>query len=503
MVFCSITLEFTYGEVQNDWIWTRKAALELIRFWYRIKIKPTPERPLLMKLSRSQIRRRTHKIPALHFEDQRLTSFSGLLLFQALFARLDLKARLRSCFKSSSAIYDRSRLLLALVVHLLLGYRKLRDARYYRNDPMVRRLLGLEQLPDVATMSRFLSEAATESVEQLRKLCRELVLDRLVTLGIRRLTLDFDGSVLSTGRWAEGTAVGFNKKKKGQRSYYPLFCTLAQTGQVFDVLHRPGNVHDSRGARAFILTCIKEIRATMPGVIIEARMDSAFFSDEIVRQLDKLGVEFTISVPFERFAELKQRVENRQRWRRMDAQVGYFEDRWKPKSWPERFRFVFLRTQQRQRAKGPVQLDLFVPTVWGYEFTAVVTNKTTAPRHVVHFHHGRGAQEGVFTELKSQGQLDYIPTRTLVGNQLYLLATLFAYNLNRELQMSVKPRERRTTPGRTPLWRFSQLKTLRRALVQRAGRLTRPQGNLTLTISANQPVRKEILHYLDQLQKAA
>jgi hypothetical protein len=45
--------------------------------------------------------------------------------------------------------------------------------------------------------------------------------------------MDFDGSVISTGRVAEGTAVGFNKKKKGQRSYYPLFCTIAQTTQVF------------------------------------------------------------------------------------------------------------------------------------------------------------------------------------------------------------------------------------------------------------------------------
>ena len=64
--------------------------------------------------------------------------------------------------------------------------------------------------------------------------------------------MDFDGSVLSTGRVAEGTAVGFNKKKKGQRSYYPLFSTIAQTGQVLDLYHRPGNVHDSNGAEQFI-----------------------------------------------------------------------------------------------------------------------------------------------------------------------------------------------------------------------------------------------------------
>ena len=80
-----------------------------------------------------------------------------------------------------------------------------------------------------------------------------MVLDRVQALELRRLTLDFDGSVIGTGRSAEGTAVGFNKKKKGQRSYYPLFCTVAQTGQAFDVLHRSGNVHDSNGAEDFTL----------------------------------------------------------------------------------------------------------------------------------------------------------------------------------------------------------------------------------------------------------
>ena len=90
-----------------------------------------------------------------------------------------------------------------------------------------------------------------------------MVLGRVQALELRRLTLDFDGSVIGAGRSAEGTAVGFNKKKKGQRSYYPLFCTVAQTGQVFDVLHRSGNVHDSNGGEAFILLCIKQVQAAL------------------------------------------------------------------------------------------------------------------------------------------------------------------------------------------------------------------------------------------------
>ncbi|MGA8019019.1 MAG: hypothetical protein WBV95_22715 [Desulfobacterales bacterium] len=34
----------------------------------------------------------------MRFEDQKLTSFSGLLIFQLLFKRLDLKQRPKQCF---------------------------------------------------------------------------------------------------------------------------------------------------------------------------------------------------------------------------------------------------------------------------------------------------------------------------------------------------------------------------------------------------------------------
>jgi hypothetical protein len=140
--------------------------------------------------------------------------------------------------------------MLLLVVHLLLGYRELRELRYYQEDEMVKRVVGLKRLPDVATVSRRLAQADPHSVERVRAENQRLVLERAVQLALVRVTLDFDGSVVSTGRRAEGSAVGFNKVKKGQRSYYPLYATLAQSGQVLDVLHRPGNVHDSNGAPA-------------------------------------------------------------------------------------------------------------------------------------------------------------------------------------------------------------------------------------------------------------
>jgi hypothetical protein len=61
---------------------------------------------------------------------------------------------------------------LLLVVHLLLGHRRLHDIRYYNDDPTVRRLLGLSRLPDVATLSRALAHADGRSVGNLQKLNR-------------------------------------------------------------------------------------------------------------------------------------------------------------------------------------------------------------------------------------------------------------------------------------------------------------------------------------------
>ena len=459
-----------------------------------------------MKCSRSQIIRPVHKVPEIRFEDQRLTSFSGLVIYQVLFGVLRFKVRLRRCFahRQDSGAYRHDVIALLLVVHLIIGYRWLRDIAYYKDDPMVMRVLGLRQLPDVSTVSRILRTTDARSIWNIRGLCRQLVLDRLRQMRVARVTLDFDGSVVSThGRMIEGTAVGFNKNKKGMRSYYPLFCTVAQTGQVFDVHHRPGNVHDSNGAKEFILACVRAIRGQLPHVQIEARMDSAFFSDEIVTLLDALGVEFTLSVPFERFAQLKQMIDARKRWRYLQPDWWYFENGWKPKAWNSRYRFLFLRHRSKEIRKEPVQLDLFVPHEYGYAFKVIVTNRKIRAKKVLVYHNGRGAQESVFGELKSQGQMDYLAVRRLCGNQLYMLCAILAHNLNRDLQMSTQSRQRGTTERRAPLWQFDGLETTRRNLIQRAGRLTEPQGKLTLTMSANTKVMHQLTYYLQNLQEAA
>ncbi len=79
---------------------------------------------------------------------------------------------------------------------------------------------------------------------------------------------------------------------------------------------------------------------------------------------------------------------------------------------------------------------------------------------------------------------------------MYLLCAILAHNLGRELQMEASERQRGTTDKRRPLWIFEGLEMMRRKFLQRAGRLTRTNGTVTLTLSTNRAVEQLLQSYL-------
>ena len=256
-----------------------------------------------MKSSRKSVRRKAHAIPEIRFEDQRLTSFAGLVVFQKFFALVGLNARLAQCFRhlGKGKVFGRATLFLQLIVHILLGFRELRDCQYYQDDPLVQRMLGLKKLPDVATLSRMLKEADEKSVEHLRELLTEMMLERLASL-------------VSCG--SPSTSMVRYSRPNAEPKELPLASTRrrkehAATTRCSARWLRPARCWISCIARATSMTptepeplfCKRVSRCVvLPGVVIEVRMDSAFFSDEIVTALTEQDIEFTISVPFERFS---------------------------------------------------------------------------------------------------------------------------------------------------------------------------------------------------------
>ena len=76
-----------------------------------------------MNRIRKEVSGKTTSALEIRFEPQSLTSHAGLVVFQRLFSRLELKERLRGCFRHESGrrAYAPHMVTLLLVVHLLLG----------------------------------------------------------------------------------------------------------------------------------------------------------------------------------------------------------------------------------------------------------------------------------------------------------------------------------------------------------------------------------------------
>ena len=141
----------------------------------------------------------------------------------------------------------------------------------------------------------------------------------------------------------------------------------------------------------------------------------------------------------------------------------------------------------KRQTKEPLQLDLFQPRQFDYDYRVLVTKEPTSASNVVLFHGGRGAQEGIFGEAKQQAGLDLVPSRRLLANQMVTLCAMMAHNLGREMQMLVHPRPTYARAKRPAAWTFQTLDTLRHRFIQRAGRLTQPKGELTLTMNFKPP----------------
>ena len=148
-------------------------------------------------------------------------------------------------------------------------------------------------------------------------------------------------------------------------------------------------------------------------------------------------------------------------------------------------------------------MDLFEPHQWGYEFKVIVTNKVGRAHTILAFHNGRGAQVAIISDLKTHCQQVYLPVKTLNGNKTYLFSDIIAHNLAKELQMDTFEAQRNTITKRTPAWAFNKLATLRRNIIQKAGRFTRPKHKLTPTMCANDTVKEEIYTYLGVYMQAA
>src|SRR5437879_459348 len=243
-----------------------------------------------MRLRVASLRRMIKGKLHVEFVRQELTSYSGLEVLRRYLRQRELPSRLRAACAATGGDYGGGRLALLVLALLYVGARRLEHLRYVAGDPLIARFCGLARIPTARTVANWLRHFTTATLAPLVQLNHDLVIEVIARLQLPRLTIDVDGTVVSTGATVAWAFRGFNPHHRKNPSYYPLLAHLAQTGHILRLKNRPGNVHDSKGAERFVRELIGEMRAALGRTLtLEFRMDAAFFQQKLLKLFTRLG----------------------------------------------------------------------------------------------------------------------------------------------------------------------------------------------------------------------
>jgi hypothetical protein len=235
------------------------------------------------------------------FSGSRLTSFGGLDLLIRYLRNVQWNRLLRRHLgaiplSGDFGVVAMVRLILGLVI---VGGRRLEHVAYLAGDPLFHRFAGLAHLPHSRTVSRWLKQFTGARVERLQRLNAEFVAPAIRRLPWKGLTVDVDGTVLSTGLRVERAFRGYNPHHRKVPSYYPITAYLADTGHVLRVQNRSGNAEDGKASLRFLRDLFPQIAETVgPGRRLVFRLDGAFFKAKVLSLLEARRVGYAIKVPF-------------------------------------------------------------------------------------------------------------------------------------------------------------------------------------------------------------
>jgi hypothetical protein len=453
---------------------------------------------------KAELRARVNGQLALRYQRTGLTSYAGLEFVRRWLHRDGLVALLRRELTQTlpATDYGVVRVVFVILALLLSGGRRLRHLRYLAADPMVLRFCGLRQLPTARTVGRWLAAFRGRHLQRLQAVNAHVAARAIRQSGQRRLTIDVDGSVVSTGLTVAWAQRGFNPHRRKVPSYYPITAYEAQSGQVLRVQNRPGDIHDGKAALPFLRALLRQLRTTLgTGYPLEFRMDGAFFRRDVLALLTRAGAQYAIKVPFYPWVGVNEVVRCTRVWTRVTATVSCAAHEVEVAPWQQRHRIVVYRSHVQHETAKNFQLDLFDPSDGHYEYSAVVTNKPLGGAALWAFMCGRGVHEKVYGELKSGFAFACVPTRHYAANSAWQLLSGLAFNLSRGFQRATTAQRRAPSRKRRTLFAFETIHTLRALCFQRAGLLARPQGRPTLDVGAS-PAVAERFGRLDRLLAA-
>lgn len=422
------------------------------------------------------------------FDDESLVANAGLVLPATLMVRFGLEALVNATVRLAGRVGGAlpGRKVLSLVATILAGGSHIDHADMLRAGATQRVLPFRVMAP--STLGSFLRSFTFGHVRQLDKVIAE-TLRRAWNAGagpgVGPMTIDLDSTICEVyGKHKQGAAYGYTRRL----GYHPLLATCAETGEVLHARLRKGS--SQRGVNRFVEELIARVRRAGATGPLTLRADSGFWSYALIDTLDRLGVDWSITVALRKPLRACIETIGEQSWTPIvypdGGAAAVAETAYVTRGHDKRqreFRLVVRRT----RLIDPTQAQLWPD--WRYH--AVMTSLEAPSVEVDQFHRDHATIELAIRDLKDGAGLTHCPSGKFFANAAWLACAVLAHNLIRWTARlgDVHPDTQLTVA-----------RTMRTKLFTLPGRVVNRSGRPTLRLPARWPWADALLIALDQLR---
>lgn len=415
--------------------------------------------------------------------DELLSSHSGLALVGEMLALSRIRERLDAVVLPEHPFpaISHGEVAIAMIGLICLGKPDFDAIEAFRDDPFFLQSLGLNSVPSSPTLRQRVDSARGAFNEIILKESGRLVgrLARGITPCHDNLVaLDIDVSPFDNSKTKKEGVSWTYKKFDG---YAPIFAYLGEEGYLTNLELRPGSDHCQKGTEEFLKRSLRYARLMSPATFL-VRMDSGNDSLDNIKVCQKEKAHYLIkrnlrSEATEEWLEIAKKC-GRLEEPRPGKQVWLGERYIEKPGLKEPLRLVFGVTRRTTEDNGQVLLipELEVETYW----TSLSDDAAT----VIELYRAHATSEQFHSELKTDLDLERLPSGKFETNELVLLLGMVAYNVLRIIgQASLREDD---APIRKKVSR-RRVRSVMQDLIYLACRLVRHARSWTLSFGKNCP----------------
>lgn len=376
-----------------------------------------------MKNKKKKLHNKTKTIKT-SFSGCNITRYSGVKVICEYLNKEAIVSMLNKSFPttwSNSRKFGVNQSLLSIILASLCGVNRLSKIAKFTQDGLIHSVLNLEKGINANALSNTLKSLS----EKGARLLQEKLLHKsklwLAKSQLRSITLDADSTVSSVCGNQEGTAKGFNSKKKGAKSYHPLLLFVSELKLLYHSWFRTGSAYTSNGIEVFL----QEVYSSLPNQIntVFFRADSGFFSGSLIEQLKSFGWDFLIKVKLKNLKSLM----TEQEWEEIRPGIWVCKFDYKNANLKSSLKLKALRSIKEYK-----ELDFFgekelVPV---YEYACYASNLDLDAIELHNLYKQRSTSETWIEQVKTQLNAGNTLTQDFWANDILWQLGVLSYNLS-------------------------------------------------------------------------